>query len=50
LIITLKQDSIINAEVSFEIKEIQGFKRNSPAHERGKQAGNSGILIWYVNI
>jgi len=22
------------------IKEIQGFKRNSPADERGKQAGN----------
>ena len=50
LIITVNKAACEYAEKFYGINEIQGFKRNSPADERGKQAGNGGILIWYVNI
>jgi hypothetical protein len=50
LIITVNKAACEYAEKFYGINEIQGLKRNSPADERGKQAGNGGILIWYVNI
>jgi len=45
MINTVKHDDMSSAEKSYETKEIQGFKRNSPADKRGKQAGNRVLKI-----